>query len=375
MNVISIIIFFGTCLLICLLEKFLHTRIPFIKWLYIIFFCLITANRSILVPDTENYIDYFTTTTFSFDDFNYYSFEIGFQIFSKLIKLIVGDNVFLYFFIITFINLVIIDGTIRRLNKISTISDDIVIEDNNNCNTYSSSILPLILYLAFYGIYFNCIVLRVGLSLSLIAFASTFMINETRTKSDYIIAILLLIIAYFIHATAILGILILMVLSFSKKLSIKNYVIIGITIGIIYFLNFSSKLGDGVTSFISSLNTLASLSTKLSNYEGNVTFDVGISFKFVFFWIFYFILLFSNIRNNTYYKYLNLYLLGLLLFALFRPVLLIERVTDFFLFFSFIVFYLFLEKQSSLKFMLYISIMIAMQLIFIIRITNRDIIT
>ena len=119
------------------------------------------------------------------------------------------------------------------------------------------------------------------------------------------------------------------------------------------------------------LNEVTVLATKLSSYEGNVTQEIeGVSMKFMFFWIMSFFLIFYSINSKIYFKYLNVYLIGLLIFGLFRSILLIERVTDYFLLFSFVCFYLFLIMQKPLKFWLYFIPIVSVQLVFVLRITN-----
>jgi hypothetical protein len=120
-----------------------------------------------------------------------------------------------------------------------------------------------------------------------------------------------------------------------------------------------------------SLNELSNAATKLtSSYDGNVVQEGGISLKFVFFWIMAFVLIINNKPSKIYFKLLNVYLTGIALFAIFRSVTLIERVTDFFLLFSFIIFYLFLIIQRPYKFWLFFVSIVLIQVIFIIRITN-----
>ena len=161
---------------------------------------------------------------------------------------------------------------------------------------------------------------------------------------------------------------------FSKQLSIKTYIWIFAVSGIVYFSNLTSRLGSSVFGFISSLNNLTVLSTKLGGYEGDSSMFIseGISMKFVFFWMMSFVLIRNVSSSKIYYKYLHVYLAGLAVFAVFRSVLLVERVTDYFLLFSFVLFYLFIIKQNSFKFWAYNFIIIILQLVFVLRITNVE---
>lgn len=376
MNIFFLLVFFAGCFFVIYLER--KSVIPFLKWCFIVPFCFILANRSIKVPDTEAYYDYFyDADSSSIDDFSHSSFEIGFQFFSKLIKLIVGDNFTFYLAIIVLLNLLIIDFATKRVSYLFRIE-----QENNNkkecfigrnrffINSYFS-ILPLTLYVAYFGIYLNAIVLRVGIAISLFVLATSYALKEKRTVFDTIIIISLFILGYFFHSTAVFGFLIMFVLFSNFMFSKKTYLFIWLLIGIIYFTNFSTWLANGVFSFMLTLNDLTVLATKLESYDGNVTHEIqGISMKFMFFWIMSFFLIYYSINSKIYFKYLNVYLIGLLIFGLFRSILLIERVTDYFLLFSFICFYLFLIMQRPFKFWLYFIPITFCQLIFILRITN-----
>ena len=376
MNILFLFLFIICCLFISHIER--NYVVPYIKWVFIIPFCIIIAIRSIKVPDTEMYIEYFGLDHSDFFNFNLASFEIGFQFFTKLTKILLNENFTLYLGLITLINLIIVEFSVNRIGKLylkelvkEKSFKDFNIENRFNINP-SYSILPLTLYVAFFGIYLNAVVLRVGITLSLVVLASTFAIKEKKSKLDYLLILLLLILGYLFHSTAIIGFLIILFLFSKIKFSKKTYLGIWFFIGIIYFTNFSTWLGNTVFSFMLSLNEITVLATKLSSYEGNVIHEIqGVSMKFVFFWIMAFVLILKGLSSEIYYKYLNVYLTGLALFGLFRSVLLIERVTDFFLLFSFVIFYLFLLMQNKYMFWLFYIFIVVIQLTFILRITNQ----
>lgn len=375
MNVYLLIFFIVSCFLIIYIER--KCYIPFLKWIFIIPFAWLVATRSMKVPDTEMYAEFFENDLSDFYNFNLVSFEIGFQIFTKLIKAFITDDFILYLAIIVVINLVIIDFSVNNIGKL--IQKEQVDSynklgfqgSNRFFSNYSFSILPLTLYVSFFGIYFNAIVLRVGMTLSLVVLASSIAIKSKKSYFDYILILLILILGYFFHSTAVFGFLIMFVLFSNFMFSKKTYLWIWLLIGIIYFTNFSTWLANGVFYFMLTLNDLTVLATKLESYDGNVTHEIqGISMKFMFFWIMSFFLIYYSINSKIYFKYLNVYLIGLLIFGLFRSILLIERVTDYFLLFSFISFYLFLVMQSPSRFWLYFISITFFQLIFILRITN-----
>ncbi|WP_255645270.1 EpsG family protein [Flavobacterium ammonificans] len=375
MNLYFLFFFIIFCFFLCLIER--KTYIPHIKWLIIIPFSLIVANRSTKVPDTEAYLEFFNATDPStFDDFDKFSFEIGFQAFTKIIKFIIDDNFILYFMIIVLINLIIVNFSINRIGKlfkadIENNSNFIFVGENRFLKNSNFSVLPLTLYIAFFGIYTNAIVLRAGFAVSIIIFTSTFALKSFKSFIDYIAICLLFVIGYFFHVTILIGILVILIMSSNKKFTKKTYLYTWFFIGVVYFTNLASNLGDTTFSLINTINNLTNTVSKISSYEGNVVNEGnGIAAKFIFFWIMAFVLILHSLQSKIYYKLLNVYLVGLLLFALFRSVILIERVTDFFLFFSFVIFYFYLITLRTYKFWLFLFPIIFIQLFFILRITN-----
>lgn len=374
MSLIYIILFIIGCFLFAFFERFY--KIPFAKWIFIIPFCLVIANRSLDVPDTESYMNYLLSEDASLSNYDDFGFEVGFQTYTKILKNIIDDNYTLYFALITLTNLLIIDFALTRISEIfSQEQDELITKDEDSDTKYTYSILPLTLYVAFFGLYFNSIVLRVGISLSLLVLTSSFAIKPQKNIFDYLIIISLLFLGYFFHATAVLGLIIVLIIMYSKQLSIRIYLWICSIIALFYFSNLTSRLGDSVFGFMSSLNSFSALSTKLGNYGGESMFNAeGISMKFVFFWLMSFVLIYNDFSSKIYYKYLHVYLTGLALFALFRSVLLVERVTDYFLLFSFVLYYLYLVQQKNFKFWLYYVVIILFQVVFVLRITNREIV-
>ena len=337
------------------------------------------AFRSLDVPDTDVYMNYFMMEDADLLYYNDYGFEIGFQFLTKLIKLVVSDNYQFYFALITLINLVLIFNAVKRINKLHQEEYKVLSDSDVSPTTESTgffSIILLTLYVAFFGLYFNSIVLRVGIAFSLVVFAVSYALKKNKKPVDYIVILLFLILSVLFHSTAILGFIIILIILFSKKHSFKFYFILLSIIAGFYFLNLTSRLGGVVFNIIASLNAFTLLSDKLSNYGGTQSLFAaeGISIKFVFYWFMSFVLLLNDNQSKLYYKLFNVYLVGLAVFALLRSVLLVERVTDYFLLFSFVLFYLFLSQKEGVKFWMFYIGIVLVQLVFVLRIINRNII-
>ncbi|MCK9509123.1 MAG: EpsG family protein [Pigmentiphaga sp.] len=377
MSIVYVLVFFLTCFLFSYVER--NQNISFLKWVFIVPFCVLVASRSIDVPDTDVYMTYFFNEDSSLIYYVDYGFEIGFQVLTKLLKNITEENFRIYFALITLLNLIVIDYAAKRIFSVfqkeqtePTINSNLYEYQNDATQGRHLSIIALTLYVAFFGLYVNAVVLRAGLAFSLMVLATSFAI-DIRKKSDYIIIASLLLLAYFFHNTALLGVFIVLVLMFSKKFTLNTYLVFSVIIGVIYFVNLTPRLGSTVFDLILSLNNLTVVAYKLSEYGGASLFvSEGISMKFTFFWMISFILPMNDTSSKSYYKFLNVYFIGLAVFAFMRSVLLVERVTDYFLLFSFVLFYLYLIRQNNFKFWAYYIGMVLVQIVFVMRIINRE---
>ena len=78
----------------------------------------------------------------------------------------IGDDVRLYFAVLTLFNLLLIDFSVFRIEQVlkreAEAGSGIVLYGNRLWRLTDFSIIPLTLYVAFFGLYFNAIILRVG---------------------------------------------------------------------------------------------------------------------------------------------------------------------------------------------------------------------
>lgn len=151
-------------------------------YLIIGIFLLLCSFRSLKVLDTKEYLDVFEKMNTRIFDFQNFYFEKGFLVISKLIKIIFKDNFVIYFFIISFINLFFIKKFIQL-----------------NCKFY---IIPIMLYISFWGIYFNMVILRFGIAFSLYILSIYFFENKLKKYG-----IVLYILAIFFHKSFIFAII------------------------------------------------------------------------------------------------------------------------------------------------------------------------
>jgi hypothetical protein len=190
------------------------------------------------------------------------------------------------------------------------------------------------------------------------------------------------------HVTAtVFGGIVICLSFFTKRYSLKIYYIFWVVIGIIYLANL---FGDWIAEFFNKRYISSILSvdifqedfTKKMDYYAQDALVHGlsssISFKFVFYWLSC-LLFFYKIKHSPLLitaKYLNVYLFGLFLFAVSRNILLIERVTDYFLLFSVCLFSFYLSDRKAcggaVNYYLVLFAVIFVQVIFALRIINRE---
>ncbi|WP_081503686.1 EpsG family protein [Treponema primitia] len=152
--------------------------------LFILPFIILIALRSSMVPDTLIYIRYYlVSNTNLFDTSSNLRFEIGYQIINKIIKIFVHDNFRLFFAIITFFNLFLVMCVQKNLSI-----------QSGYLNDNYSSLLLLLLYIPFWGIYHNAVILREGLSISFLLLLSVYCIKNKKIKR--ILSLLLYYISY-----------------------------------------------------------------------------------------------------------------------------------------------------------------------------------
>ncbi|MEG0928123.1 MULTISPECIES: EpsG family protein [Chryseobacterium] len=371
MDIPILIIYISSIFLLIFLNKSIKKSFGGI---YIItVFCYLIASRSDKVPDTLMYLAYFNDED---TNFGYYraitGFEEGFRFFTKIIKTFTEDSN-IYMGAICILNMLVINYSSKRI--INNYNLEWGGESNKKIIYFSS--LLLLLYISFFGIYVNAIVLRVGMAYSIIYYAASIALDpQKKGYSKYIIIAFLLFVAYLMHSTAfILGAIILSVLMFSKQLKRETYIITLILIFLVYFLNLSTSIGIYLFKIIGSGDS--AFAAKLDGYSSGfgALKSEGFSLKFLFFWSMSFVLSLNKKENKIYYKLLNILIIGVLIHSLFRSILLVERITDYFTFYSFILFYLFLSSKKNLLFeFLLLLVIVVCQLIFILRITNLELI-
>ncbi len=243
-------------------------------------------------------------------------------------------------------------------------------------NKKISFLIPLIIYFSYYGIFYNAIVLRAGISLNILLLLYVLIsIKSRHYVFDYILYGLLFILAYLFHTSTIIALLILVVLCLPHFQRKVYYVLLFVSIIFCY-----SSVGTSIMNYFYSFLIEHSFVTTNRETENGLdlllrygmTSEIGnvISFKFIFQIILAFIFLNSNAKFKLYKKLFNVYVIGLLIGSIGIRMETFGRVLDFFTFTSIILLWIDYVNSSKLGSLFKFSFVFFLQLFFVYRIIN-----
>lgn len=359
--VLSVIISFGSIFL-----SFIKRRCLLILSIVCVCYLLFIVTRSISVPDTDSYIDFYQRLEAgNINNLLYFSFEPGFQFFGHFAKLVFGGNYIVFFSLISLINVLLVIFSIKRISC--------VVKTNKRIDY----VLSVVLYFAYFGFFYNAIVLRAGVAMSILLYSTTIIAKKNIKRKDYFLIIGLCLLALSFHLSSIIGIIAILFFSCSKRLSVESYLVIWLLISFLFFSGSSIFLVKELSHFILLFFSCFS-DSDYKKYEyylyelDRVSFYV--SYKYIFQLLSgLMLLLVKNDTPSIYYKYLNVYFVGLFLGAIFCSIEQMSRLTDFFIFYLFVLQWLYFSYSYSrikrIKWALYPSVLI--QLIFVFRIINQ----
>lgn len=361
--VLFIVFVFGICG--AYLYRFSEKKI---FWFFVAVFIILIGGRGLSVPDTKAYLEFYQQTLpFSILDIPLYSYEVGFQLFTKLLKIVTNGSSFLYFGVIVFVNSYLLFISFRNLRDVAYPKR--TFPGKSYCKINLQEFL--LLYFSYWGLYYNSIVLRAGIAISILIYISTLLCVPCISLKKWLIIFLLAIISCFFHVTAFLGIISLVVFYISKKLSMRSYMLLLFLVCMILFSKISVCIVGVLNRCMPVILSLIEDTdlAKLQAYGGDIDSSINISFRFLFCVFIGFFLIVVKNMPLYYYKYLNVYIGGLLLGALFSAIESFSRITDFFLIYSFILISMRLCIVSRLKMRSGIfSFIILMQFLFVYRI-------
>lgn len=339
-----------------------------IALLIVVLMSWIVAIRDMTVPDTIEYVEWYLK---DYDIFNFASspYEKGYTVFSRTIHNLFGDNYQLFFFIFPLLNFILLSKASKIIcNVISSSREG---RENTNIVTYNV-FSQIVIYFSYYGLYHIAIVLRVGVATTLLMLSLAFLLRN-RGKIDIIASLLFFLLALSFHTSLLVCLPMYWLVRHNLFFLNSNYYIFLTSIFLIYIL--SPYLGVIMAPinqlFLIMGNSDYNELAKYDYYQGSSTFvSAGISFKFLYFYFWGWLFVAYKDKNDIWYRMLNIYLIGLLVWAIFRPVLWVERITDYYTFFYVILAMIFFAQQRKIVSSMLMLITSFIQLIFVFRIIS-----
>lgn len=210
------------------------------------------------------------------DCLNIPNYEKGFVILTKLITYISNDYRF-YFFIIPVFNILIIMFSLKKLRV--------------------GYLKGIIVYISTIGIYYNFIVLRQGLAISLLFLAYSFF-----KEKNYIISVCICILAYYFHMSTLFVIILLGICTLIKEN--RHFLIYISALSILFYLigNMAGVL-PYILKYVVSL--LPQSMSKYAFYTDVIQYDTSISIIYLFVLVYnLYYLLFNKKFNLKIAKYI-----------------------------------------------------------------------
>lgn len=300
--VLVLILLFSTCF-----------RNKFMLFLSVVSFISIVSLRPVAIPDTLPYLNFYEAVELADLWSNRFYFEKGFVFLTCILKLFSSNSVY-YFASLVCVNLALLIMSFNNLNKEFSLKTPLV--------------LGLIAYIPYYGLFYNAIVLRAGIALSLGLLALTL-----KNKWSSLFFILL---AFTFHKSSIILLLSYFIFNYFRKLSQKKYYFIAFSILFLYLSGIHYFLINNIVPDIISISQKLSV-TSFANFKYYLSYfndlKYSISYKLLYYILslLIFIYILPYVKSKIYFRYLNVFIVGLIISILFSTFEQITRLTDFLL--------------------------------------------
>lgn len=278
---------------------------------FLVLFTLFAVFRSTEIPDTIEYIEIFNTGSVFANTWDW-----GFRLI-LLIGLLFKSYRVMFFLVVAF-NMCILALCIRKMTRISKCAS------KTKVGLYCVSVF--LLFISFYGMYYNFIVIRMGSASLLLIYAWLLWCDE-KDEKRYVKAAIAFVGACLMHRSALVGILGFVVLTKKFMLSKKQERIFIGAIGLIYFSRISYLLKDFILGILTNV-----IEGKYEYYIQNMKFDsLSISYRFVFNFLILVFMHLYDMEDTVFRRLKNVYILGMLIHACCWPIIWCGRITDFFI--------------------------------------------
>ena len=314
---------------------------------------------SVETPDTEAYRNFYN----AFDNHGYsiYDFEYGFTLLSIMCKSIFGGNIAWLYLFSSSICFVITLYACRNIVSVLT-----------NINRGRFLLSSIIVYISYYGLYYNAIAIRASFSLSLSMLIFSILLKKGISFKNFIAVLALITVSFAFHNSSFV---IFMVLSclFLPQLTQKQYLIISILIISSFYLKLSNLLFNILPLDLLSLSISSNDVAYGYKVTGYINDALQTNAKSNFFILHSVLLIYLllNYRKDIPYQLLNIYIVGLLIHSLFSFLPSINRVSDYFIVYSFVlVAWLISKCKFNIVQYFVISVLISANFLAVCRIMN-----
>jgi len=317
---------------------------------------LVAIRPPLYVHDTEAYLNHFLNANLNhfFSNIRHLRFEVGYEFLTVILRTIYGRNGRLFFGTIAIINFSLVTFFLCKAYKFFKL------EKESKITKQKFVLYSLIIYLAFYGTYVNMIILRSGLGISFF-FGSLVYFQKSKIKS-----LILFLIALSFHTSIIFGLLGLVILLFKIK-SQKIFIFWWVLIVIIYFSFISFYIVPNIIEYAVTLPFLS----RYAVYVNELVFaDLNVSWRFLVNLFFAFIIIMQSKLSLLEKRFIPILLIALTIQSALSSIVLVERISDIFMVFHFILLGYYFAKRSSnsVFFLCKIGLVVSILYIFIIRI-------
>lgn len=311
----------GISFIFMFISLFVKINNKLLAIIYAIIVSTFAATRDLSIPDTLSYATTFTNLSPNLGTaLDNTRFELGFTIFSVIIKYLVGNSYQIYFFIITLLNMMILMiGIYFYFNDKKSLGSSIN-EHQKNSNYSINYLFPLVIYFIFYGYSFNFITIRGGLSFSFL-FLSLSLLNRNK-----LISLLLYAVSVLFHNGALI-MLIFVPFLFKTSIKKKSYYIWLSLMPLFIIIGYNNII---INLFFSIVRNIPVLYFRFHAYlnEDAVIDQKGLVIRLIVLMLFAIILIDRNNEEKKYNVLLKNYMVGLTILSLFMNVSIIGRVVE-----------------------------------------------
>lgn len=274
---------------------------------FIAVFAWFCAVRDLNTNDAVPYKEYFE----ALDVQNFFEvqgqYNLFFEFFAKLCKIIVENNYKAFFAAVALFNCLLVYGLLIKTRDI-----------NPN--------LAFLAYIVMFGFYYNYIVLRQGMALTMFLYALYYI------KKNKLVSVIFIIMACLFHEAAVFGILIFVPLFINKNKSNSYYYCIIAIVVLLYFVKITDRLMIYCANLILHSNILPARFNKYILYVTDIEFTYDISLMHLINFVLIAFMVNRRPANDDVYEYLlDVTLIGQAFLGMFSNIVPVVRIVDFYM--------------------------------------------